>query len=539
MNVDEIEEILNKNDKYLKALKSYKESLEIDNKFTLDTFQDGSNAYINNLIRVYKEIYKISDSDNKGLKNCITSIRNKVKLNDVIQEILVDEVNKLKKIINDKLVSEAEYHSLATNLDKLKLSKENTDNYIKYYENENLTSLKNINSEKKFLSKNIDTLNFALCDLYDKFKKDIFLIKINEFNYKEMIGLISEEINSIYKAYPVLKDEISSIMRTINIINKNESNINKAFDIVNSNTLKINKYKAELNNILNNFLIFSTKDKKRDEFVLFEKEDIFSLEKYIEMVKKNNIYFTNIYSKAESLNGEINSNKKLSSNIVSNVMNNILIQQGISGSSIYDVNDLFGTEDEYTFGVNSYDDVIDKESDSYMQSWYKYLNDLLENPQREFIIDKNNITNFKIVFRNQLTGLSTEKESIVQLNHTISSRTNPIFAIGRNTYQTVSKGVRLMAGTIVVNAFENVPLAHLHSISYSKDTSPESLPPIDMYIIPIENLNDGRFEALLIKGIKFIDMRQTDGASSGGRYYAFNFIAKNFIPTDFSNIDIR
>ncbi|MGL4867019.1 MAG: hypothetical protein ACRC4T_28315 [Cetobacterium sp.] len=539
MNIDKIEEILNKNDKYLKALKIYKESLKAGDKFTQATFKSGSNTYINNLICIYKEIYKISNTDEKGLKNCITSIRNMVKLNDVIQEILNDEINKLKKIINDKIVFEAEYQSVATNLYKLKKSKEEVINYIKYYENENLISSKNIVSEKNLLSNNISALNSSLNDFYNKFKSDIFLIKVTEMNYKDMFEQLYIEINSIYKTYPVLKDEVSSIMRIMNIVIENEKNIEKIVETIDSNSSKIMDYTLELTKIENNLLILCTKDLKRDEFVLFEKDDIFSLEKYIELIKENNVYFTTLYSRAEDLNGKITSNKKLSSNIVSNVMNNILIQQGNSGDSIYDVNDLFGADEDYVFGVNSYNDVIDKESDSYMQSWYKYLNDLLENPQREFIIDKNNITNFKIVFRNQLTGLSTEKESIVQLNHTISSRTNPIFAIGRNTYQTVSKGVKLMAGTIVVNAFENVPLAHLHSISYSKDTSPESLPPIDMYIIPIENLNDGRFEALLIKGIKFIDMRQTDGASSGGRYYAFNFIAKNFIPTDFSNLDIR
>ena len=173
----------------------------------------------------------------------------------------------------------------------------------------------------------------------------------------------------------------------------------------------------------------------------------------------------------------------------------------------------------------------------YMKKWYNYLDDLLDKPEEEFVIDKNNITNFKLVFRNSKTGLSTFKESIVQLNHSISSKTSPVFQLGSNTYKAVSQGVRLLAGTIVINAFKNVPFVYLHSISNSKNASIEKIPPLDLYIIPIENLSDGRFEALLIKNIKFTDLRQTDGASSGGRYYAANFIAQNFIPIDFSTVN--
>lgn len=189
-----------------------------------------------------------------------------------------------------------------------------------------------------------------------------------------------------------------------------------------------------------------------------------------------------------------------------------------------------------TFGDNIYSDLIKGSDNEFLNRWYAYLQDLLMKPPRDFIIDKNNITNFKIVFKNPETGLSTEKETIVQLNHSISSHSSPVFGIGSSTFQGTSRGVKLMAGTLVTNAFENVPLPHLHSISYSTNADICSLPLLDMYIIPIEDLSDGRFEGLVIKGIKFIDMRQTDGASSGGRYYAFNFIAKDFIPVDFSTL---
>lgn len=187
-------------------------------------------------------------------------------------------------------------------------------------------------------------------------------------------------------------------------------------------------------------------------------------------------------------------------------------------------------------GGFGYPNLIKKEEDPAMKKWYKYLQDLYMNQGKGFKIDKNNITNFKIVFKNPITNLTTVKESVVQLNHSFSCKSSPVFAIGRKTYQAFSEGVRLLAGTIVVNAFDNVPLAHLHSISYSENAYIEDLPPIDLYIIPIEPLADGRYETLKITGMKFIETKQTDGASSNGRFYAFDFVAENFEPMDFQKI---
>lgn len=187
-----------------------------------------------------------------------------------------------------------------------------------------------------------------------------------------------------------------------------------------------------------------------------------------------------------------------------------------------------------------FDDFIeDSTNDNNLEltEWYKFLQELYEKPYKNFFLNENTVVNFKIIFRNPYTGLYTEKESIVQLSHSTSAKKSPVFGIGSSTLQASSTGVKLLAGTIVTNAFQNVPMPYLHAISYMDHVSVEDLPPLDLYIIPITKINDdGRFEVLMIQGIRFVDMKQNDNAASTGLYYAFSYFAEDIKVLDFSRV---
>lgn len=188
-----------------------------------------------------------------------------------------------------------------------------------------------------------------------------------------------------------------------------------------------------------------------------------------------------------------------------------------------------------TFGNMSFESFISRADNFALENWYRFLQDLHESPIKSFVINKNTICNFKLVFKNPYTGLTTDKEAVVHLSHSTSSKKTPVFSIGSVSYKATSTGVKLLAGSLVTSALDNVPLPYLHAISYMNHSSVEDLPPLDLYIIPIENISEeGRYEVLLIKGIQFVDMKQNDNASSTGIYYAFNYFAEDIVPLDFS-----
>lgn len=185
----------------------------------------------------------------------------------------------------------------------------------------------------------------------------------------------------------------------------------------------------------------------------------------------------------------------------------------------------------------TFDTLINGTDNKELSKWYKFLKELHENPYRNFFLNENTVCNFKIVFRNPKTGLYTDKESILQLGHSTSSKKTPVFSLGYNTHKAYSTGVKLLAGTIVTNNFENIPFPYLHAISYSNHISAEDLPPLDLYIIPIKHINpNGRFEIIMIKGIQFIDMKQNDNAASTGLYYAFQYFAEDISVIDYEDI---
>lgn len=185
----------------------------------------------------------------------------------------------------------------------------------------------------------------------------------------------------------------------------------------------------------------------------------------------------------------------------------------------------------------TFDTIIDNTNNDVLKKWYEYLKELYYNPYRNFFLNENTVCNFKLVFRNPKTGLYTDKEPIVQISHSTSSKKTPVFGIGYNTYKAYSIGVKLLAGTMVTNNFDNIPLPHLHSISYANHISAEDLPPLDLYIIPIKHINpEGKFEIVMIKGIQFIDMKENDNAASTGLYYAFQYFAEDITVLDYEDV---
>lgn len=198
-------------------------------------------------------------------------------------------------------------------------------------------------------------------------------------------------------------------------------------------------------------------------------------------------------------------------------------------------NDSLIISNEYE-GV-TFDTIIENTGNEELRRWYEFLKELYNNPYRNFFLNENTVCNFKIVFRNPKTGLYTDKEPVVQISHSTSSKKTPVFSLGYNTYKAYSMGVKLLAGTMVTNNFDNIPLPHLHSISYAKHISTEDLPPLDLYIIPIKHINpEGKFEIVMIKGIQFVDMKENDNAASTGLYYAFQYFAEDIMVLDYKDV---
>lgn len=529
MNLDEI---LNKSDSYKSKKEIFEKEVEKSDKVSASDFVKESKAYVSANENLFNRIGSITKESYSELVVIAKSCDYKIQLNIIAIRLLEEEIKKLGKIKNDYLLKQAAVNSSVSTINLLNNQIEVLNNSIVY----NRTIINKKIEKMEFSKKQNKLLKTEIYNGVQSINNKLG----NEFVKYQDYDSLMKSLSDVVNKYPVLKEssvviynsisksryyeeEVNDILGKVEFLKNEEANIVKEIE---EKEMKKKSFLSEINVFRKetNSSLFSESDKK----LLNSWIDEFSSEsQLLESTFNRSNYLTNKYEEKENLVYDA----------VSSVVNQVLIPQG-GESGVFEYGNIFGDDNNFTFGVNSYSEIIENEADSYLKSWYEYLNSLLSNPQREFIIDKNNITNFKIVFRNPFTGLSTEKESLVQINHSISSNTKPVFGIGSTTYQAVSKGVRLMAGTIVVNAFENVPLAHLHSISYSSSPSPESLPPLDMYIIPIEDLHDGRFEALLIKGMKFMDLRQSDGASSNGRYYAFNFVAKDFIPVDFSSLGI-
>lgn len=523
-----IENLFNKDERYIDKRNRYKELIEMSNKFTEEGFVKESKAYVNQLNSIYKNAGFVKSEESTNLNNLMRISDVRMQLNTTVVTILREKIKDIVKLENIKIIDIARYNSAPKGIAVREEKIFKTEKLIEYLQKEIYKSKTLIKSNEVIIERDVVIAINSIKNIYDKVGANAEDISIDDSIHK---------LKEFKNEYPILKNEVNSVLRNINRIDKlkieNEETL-KYIDGIedqiaeNKEIIKMFKNKIkETKLFLQNFEV--------DEPSTLEEISKVEIEKHIEKINDETNTIHTVIEGATKLDALQSKSSNIIKDIVSSVVNSTLIPQG-SGDSIYDVDNEFQLDTDFTFGVNSYADLIDKEEDSYMKDWYEYLNSLLSDPTREFVLDKNNITNFKIVFRNPITGLSTDKETLVQINHSISSNTKPVFGIGRSSYQAVAKGVKLMAGTIVVNAFENVPLAHLHSISYSRNASPEDLPPLDMFIIPIEILNDGRFEALQIKNIKFMDLRQTDGASSGGRYYAFNFIASDFIPVDFSNL---
>lgn len=480
--------------------------------------------------------------------------KNLSKYNKIIDEVAERNTFSTSELTNnkDKCTFEINKNLQEINyLDNLSALLSVTDNKIKNEENK-LNDLKS-NLANKNKVKKADELSFY--NMLESLKNEnLSNLKPKVDIPKEIIKIIlslkpDKNFNQSYNDLNCLLDKLvaqnNEISQDIIMAKNNLNSLNKTSKKILLSGTEIEKLVISIKEIED--AIAKDKEqlmKTKSEIITAPLKKLEAQKKIKELTQKIEIINSEIL-KMNNIGEEILSAKQIlvnidkidsySSNIVSKAMNNAFPK--ISSENKNDKSPEISKEnDQTTFGNNIYPNLIKENDDNFLNRWYSYLQDLLMKPQREFIIDKNNITNFKIVFKNPQTGLSTEKETIVQLNHSISSHSTPVFAIGSSTFQATSRGVKLMAGTLVTNAFENVPLPHLHSISYSANADISQLPLLDMYIIPIEDLNDGRFEGLIIKGIKFLDMRQTDGASSGGRYYAFNFVAKDFIPVDFSTL---
>lgn len=246
------------------------------------------------------------------------------------------------------------------------------------------------------------------------------------------------------------------------------------------------------------------------------------------------------------LNGELsNSNKNIDDelnkiegeNSVESILNKIKdFSDELKNYSLYQSNN---KEDKYLEENNNqgpFDSLINSNANSELADWYKFLRNVYMEPNRDNILNKNVICNLKIIFKNPVTGLYTDKEEVVNFQYSTSQKTSPVFGLGRTKYVAVNKGVKILVGSMVTLALENVALSHLHAISLADHYSVTDLPALDMYIIPIEPLNNGEYDILLFKGIKFLDKKQNDNASSTGVYYAFNFFAEDVYPMNSAEI---
>lgn len=267
-------------------------------------------------------------------------------------------------------------------------------------------------------------------------------------------------------------------------------------------------------------------------FGKIDKEFYDELEKDIKEMNKKTIESENLYYKSKNIINKITN--------IEDQLNDLIFPEDtekINGDLIGINNKLDLTISNEYNGV-TFDSLIQNSNgNEELKKWFEFLKELHENPYRNFFLNENNVCNFKIVFRNPKTGLYTDKEPIVQIGHSTSSKKTPVFSIGYNTYKAYSIGAKLLAGTIVTNNFDNIPLPHLHAISYANHISAEDLPPLDLYIIPIKHINeDGRFEIVMIKGIQFIDMKENDNAASTGLYYAFQYFAEDITVLDHEDL---
>lgn len=534
MEIENIEYKINNNNDYICIKKQLEKELQ-NNKMSVGDIDDKFSNEIKLLTNEFNAVGRLSDNNVKKFKNMLKILNLYKELNTKEIEIITNEISEFKKINKQLEERGVASRSLALNNEQLQLKiKDIVQKEIALKEKINSNN-SNLKENEEILNKQIEQINKSLGNINNKYS-DVHVDEISPDANEKKLTEVIKQINGFNTKHESLKNVSNSITRAIN------SSVDTIKDIiVCENTTsellnKISNISIAGKNLHDNVERNETQIKNNDEFIKNnQKIDLEEIEKNkIKPTlnnKKNNILIGNIVkitsildvkndNVSNILNERFSTNSQKKQDDFTNSNKTKLSKEPLSGST-------FGEYEEK------------KESKfvtEYMKKWYNYLDDLLNKPEEEFIIDKNNITNFKLVFRNSKTGLSTFKESVVQLNHSISSKTSPVFQLGSNVYKAVSQGVRLLAGTIVINAFKNVPFAYLHSISNSENASIEKIPPLDLYIIPIENLSDGRFEALLIKNIKFTDLRQTDGASSGGRYYAANFIAQNFIPVDFSTV---
>ena len=524
-----------KNSDYVVIKNQLEKELE-DNKVSIEDIENKFSNEVKLFANEFNVAGKLSENNIKRLR-VVSKILNLYKeLNNKELELISDEVLEFKKTNKQLEDCSIVNRSLSFNNEQLQLEiKKLLQDEDTVQEKVNLNN--NILKENKELfNEQLEQINKALGNINNKYN-DVHIERIPSVVGEDELNSIIKKINNFSNKYENLKNVSNSITRAINstiVTIKNISESKKLLTDLSDEVLNISKSKSDL---VEKIKLNKIQIEYNDEFVKKnQKINLDDVEKKKTSTMLNNKKNDFLVYEATKLLNEFDTKK----NNVSNILNkrfDINFQKKQGSFKENKKNEVSVTPLKYsTFG--EYEEKEEsKNITDYMKKWYNYLDDLLDKPEEEFVIDKNNITNFKLVFRNSKTGLSTFKESIVQLNHSISSKTSPVFQLGSNTYKAVSQGVRLLAGTIVINAFKNVPFVYLHSISNSKNASIEKIPPLDLYIIPIENLSDGRFEALLIKNIKFTDLRQTDGASSGGRYYAANFIAQNFIPIDFSTVN--
>lgn len=346
-----------------------------------------------------------------------------------------------------------------------------------------------------FYKKIVDELEYFLYDYS-------FLNSLNEIKNKSYLQFSNfKEFNDFYK---YLRNELNYVK---------ENNINSE-EFKFYNPTKLYKDSLELlNEIKEEFNIYVMKyyypEKTEEDFIKYEKILISEIEYISEILETLNF----IYKK-------INENIKDKIDIPIDNNNDKLINEISSW--------------ENSIELNYYKET----SNNLMSEWTAFLESLLDKPNQNFIINKNTVTNFDIIFRNPQTKLNNkkQKEPIVHLSYNSSRRSEPVFSIGNTTFNSKAYGPKLTSGTLVVTAYDNVPLRTLHAISNSTSYSVEDLPPLDLFIIPKTILYDGRFEVLVIRGINFINTQQNNNASSTGIYHSFQFFAKSVEPAHYSSV---
>lgn len=342
----------------------------------------------------------------------------------------------------------------------------------------------------------------------------IDLLKEQEF-YKKHFAFVEEKTKYMrdkYKkelSYSLINDSIHRLV-TYEII----AYIEEYYDI----QTEFLRSKVEYLNLKINFLESLSSD---NEQVQIEK-DIVDSKLELETAR-------NLLNRLLQVRGKFNTD----SDIIKDIFEESLDKDNIAIDR-FEENDYLKKPVSDTFG---FDKLINDSKDSELSDWYRYLEYMHTSPLKDFTINRNVMSNFKIIFKNPANGMYTDKENLVSLQYSTSKRKSPVFSIGRKTFAAHSYGVQLLAGSMVTLATDNVPLPYLHAISMSDHASVTDLPALDMYIIPIENIGDtGLYEILVIKGIRFIETKQNDNASSTGVYYAFNFFAEDVTPINSSEI---